>query len=280
MMNSRKSRRPRPSPEYVAEQVLSELRINDKRDLSYLEEIARRRNALVVYETLNGSEARLAVVGARAIITVSDGVRNLYRRRFSIAHELGHLEMHRYETSLSICQSQDLNRWQVRQSNEDLEAEANRFAAAFLLPRPFFEPLCSDAVPSFDLIAKLAGIFQTSLTATALRYIHFSPEPCVVIYSEGGKVLWTIANPVFRELGIYIESRVRLDSASLAHRALQKNIPRLEGSVRLETWAAPGDYNRDANVREESWHFEGYDTVLTLLWANEEIYDDGELWEL
>lgn len=263
----------------MAEKLLLDLGIKDRRDLFYLEEIASRRNALVVYETLNASEARLAIVGDRAIITVSDAITNPNRQRFSIAHELGHLEMHRFESALSVCQSSDLNKWQVDRIERNLETEANLFAASFLLPQRFFEPLCVNTIPSLHLISDLARSFKTSLTATALRYSHFSPEPCVVIYSQKGKVRWAIPNPSFRELGVYIESRVRLDASSLAYKTLRRNVSQLEGKVKLEAWAAPGQYHSHATIHEESWHFASHDTVLTLLWGEDDIFDEDELWE-
>ena len=278
MMAWKKNKQPGLRPEYVAGQLLAELNINNHEDLFYLEEIASRRHALVVYETLKGSEARLAVVGNRAFITVSDSVLNPHRRRFSIAHELGHLEMHRYESSLSICQSQDLNKWQTNQSERNLETEANLFAAAFLLPQAFFEPLCFNTNPSLDLISELGRSFKTSLTATALRYIHFSLEPCVIAYSEEGKVRWVIPNSAFKELGVYVESRVRLDTSSLAHKALQRNEQQITGRVALDTWAAPGKYNHHATIQEESWVFNRHNAILTLLWVDEEIYEEDDLW--
>lgn len=280
MLIKKKNRQPAPSPEYMAEWLLTELKINELEDLFYLEELAIRRNALVIYEKLEGSEARLAVHGRRAIITVSTSITSPYRTRFGIAHELGHLEMHRYESAFSICQSQDLNRWRANKQARNLEAEANQFAAAFLLPERFFKPLCLDSDPYMKIISGLAGDFQTSLAATALRYIHFSSEPCAVVYSQNQRVEWVVPNQAFRELGVYVERNVRLDAAALAHKALQGKTNRQEGQVRLATWAAPGKYTSDTLVREESWYSSMYDSVLTLLWADDEIFEGEDSFEL
>ncbi len=258
---------------------MRDLSITTVDDLQYLEEIAYSRGALVQYARLTGAEARISIVGDKAVITIADSISNRHRQRFNIAHELGHFELHRRRRPRSSCTSADLGSWSDKETSRDPEREANTFAAALLLPEAFFAALCDEADPSLDRVSELAARFNVSLTATALRYIHFSPEPCVVILSEGDRATWAIPNAAFRELGVYIESRVRLDSSSLAHRAFQKKNSRVVGKVRLDTWAAPGQYDPDALVREESWYSEDFGSVLTLLWANEDIYDD-DLWEL
>jgi Zn-dependent peptidase ImmA (M78 family) len=82
-------------PVAAAERVLNEVGITRIEDLALLELIAWERGALVRSTSRTRAEARIAMAGERAIITVSTTVRDSQRRRFSVAHELGHLEMHR-----------------------------------------------------------------------------------------------------------------------------------------------------------------------------------------
>ena len=140
-------------PQSCADQVLDKLGIDRPEDLELLEAIAWERGAMVRHNKLDGAEARLMVMGRRAIITISTAVQNPHRRRFNIAHELGHLEMHRYQTNSSICTSQDLNQWDNRDKNNAIELQANEFAAAFLLPQRFFADLCRIEPPSLNFIA-------------------------------------------------------------------------------------------------------------------------------
>jgi Zn-dependent peptidase ImmA (M78 family) len=96
-------------PIAAAERVLNEVGITRIDDLLLLELIAWERGALVRSTYLAGAEARIAMAGERAIITVSTTVRDSRRRRFSVAHELGHLEMHRTQGGLALCVSEDID---------------------------------------------------------------------------------------------------------------------------------------------------------------------------
>jgi Zn-dependent peptidase ImmA (M78 family) len=122
-----------PHPRAAAERVLHEVGVVHQADLRLLELIAWERNAIVQYKHIDGAEARLAVVGEKAIITVSTTIEDPYRRRFSIAHELGHLEMHRSHSSLELCTGEDINDWRSRRASATREQEANEFASALLL---------------------------------------------------------------------------------------------------------------------------------------------------
>src|SRR5262252_971498 len=117
-----------PHPRAAAERVLHEVGVVHQTDLRLLELIAWERNAFVQYKHIAGAEARLAVVGEKAIITVSTTIEDPYRQRFSIAHELGHLEMHRSNNSLEFCTGEDIDDWRSRRARLTREQEANEFA--------------------------------------------------------------------------------------------------------------------------------------------------------
>ena len=113
-----------PHPRAAAERVLHEVGVVHQTDLRLLELIAWERNAFVQYKHIAGAEARLAVVGEKAIITVSTTIEDPYRQRFSIAHELGHLEMHRSNNSLELCTGEDIDDWRSRRAKITREQEA------------------------------------------------------------------------------------------------------------------------------------------------------------
>ena len=48
--------------------------------------------------------------------------------------------------------------------------------------------------------------------------------------------------------------------------------------VRASAWLKPGRYKEDAAIVEQSWPMLNYEAVLTLLWIDDEIQDDDELW--
>lgn len=265
------------NPYNSAQRLIDELGINERSDLELLEQIAWERGALVTDKKLDGAEARIVIVGRRAIITVSSTIDDPHRRRFSIAHELGHLEMHRRENKVALCTNDDLDDWATRRSNMNLEQEANEFASALLMPDKFFTPLCEDREPSLDLIADLAEKFNTSLTATALRFTYFAIDACAIVYSKDGRIKWFQGSNEFYELGFFVDVRSKLDPDTMAARYFQGlSLPERQRNVPASTWLVSGNYQRTALIREQSWPMPSYHSVISLLWINEDISGDDD----
>jgi len=92
------------------------------------------------------------------------------RRRFTIAHELGHFILHSKSKSLFIDKNNSvLYRNSESSTGEYLkEREANAFAAALLMPIP----LIAQEIKSLDgndIVEKLASKFQVSTQAMSFR---------------------------------------------------------------------------------------------------------------
>ena len=119
----------------------------------------------------------------------SDQGRHLeQRRRFTIGHELGHflLPSHRGNRQ---CTSDDLRETRRDTQHRRQEAEANRFSAGLLMPKPWFvremEKLGEADVTHVQLLAKQ---YQTSLEATANRYIDLTDDTCALVFSKDNVV--------------------------------------------------------------------------------------------
>lgn len=268
-----------PSPDFLAQRVLNRLRIRNASDLQRLEEIAWARGVLVTYKPLDGAEARIVVTGGRAVISISTKTAEPRRQRFSIAHELGHFEMHQKGGAFTICAGADLDTWDAKQAGKSREHEANEFAAALLLPRQFFEPQCQEQ-PSLELIRALADQFAVSLTATARRFVHFSPEPCAIVFSRAGNIKWFHESQEFRDLGLFVDVKSRLDSSTMASFFFRgEPVPARAVHVDAAAWLRPGGFRRDAVIREQSCAMPTYNAVLTLLWVDDDIEDEEDDFE-
>lgn len=161
-----------------AEKLLKSLGITDPKEID-LEAIALSTGAIVKERPLSGCEAQITGNKDKAIITVNSDAR-LERKRFSIGHELGHWTHHRGQTF--ICRSSDIGNQEKTYSSAHPERVADDFAADLLLPAYLFEPLAhKDKMPNLDAIRKLSSTFTTSFTATALRYIKYSPKPSMLV---------------------------------------------------------------------------------------------------
>lgn len=264
-----------------ADHLIDKLGITNRSDLLLLEEIAWTRGILVKEGPLEGSEARLVMAKGRGVITISSSIQDLRRKRFSIAHELGHFELHRTRRGLSLCLSEDIREGVSKTTGQDLEQEANEFASALLLPYRFFAPLCKNQEPSLDYVAHLANDFSTSLTATALRYLNFCEEPVAIVYSHDNRIQWFQGSKDFEtireDLEFFIDVKARLDHSSLAAKMFQsRNLLSKKSRVQASAWFTPGRYEQNATILEHSYFMPTYNATLTLLWIDEDVESEDE----
>lgn len=174
----------RRAAETPAERVLRDLGISEPGEID-VDFIAWEVGAEIKYRRLDGCEARILGVGDSAIIAVDDryGPR---RARFSAGHELGHWHHHRGRSF--VCRPDDIGRGGLRGSL-DPERVADAYAADLLLPNFMFEPLAAALKQAtFEAVEKLASDFETSLTATAIKFVERGPVPSVLVcHAQGGR---------------------------------------------------------------------------------------------
>lgn len=263
-----------PFPRVDANKVLDELGIETLEDLVEIEDIAWARGVLVRDGPLEGAEARLAVVGRRGIITISSHLNHPQRRRFAIAHEFGHFEMHRKTSTLAVCMSDDIDRprWgTAHDAAATRESEANEFASHLLLPERFVTPIMKGKRPTLDVARDLADRFNTSLMAAAVAYIRLCNEPCALVFSKQGRVQWFSRSRDFEEMGLRI-SLGPVDPYTIAAEFFRKRpMQAFPGRVDARSWLEPGRFREDGMLKEHSIAMPNYDAVLTLLWVDEDI---------
>lgn len=113
------------------------------------------------------------------------------RHRFSIAHELGHflIETHRAKPGQQMaCALSDLHHTdtKARDRHQRVEAEANRFAAALLMPPAKVRKAMTSREPDLAEIVRLAGEFAVSKEAMARGYVAASRADIAVLVTRHG----------------------------------------------------------------------------------------------
>jgi hypothetical protein len=242
------------------EQLLTELGITEPDDID-VEAIAAYCNAFVVYDALQGAEARIVGNGDKAFITINSASLPT-RQRFSIGHELGHWTWDRGKIALSCSKEDQESRW----TGADKETIANKFSADLLLPPFMFKPRARQSEGTLDAIKKLADQFRTSLTATILRYVEFGPFPCMVLMHSRAGLEWHRGSAG-------IDGRFwpckQLDEYSFAYDLLKEGASASSsGVVDADTWINHPKAERYELV--ESSMLIGPDRVLSLLWWKNE----------
>ena len=92
--------------------------------------------------------------------------------------------------------------------------EANTFASEPLMATALFRPRCAHAEPNLTVVKGLAQEFQTTLTATAVRFVEACHAACLVVLSEQGWVRWWRKSATVR--GVCLEPAQALHCESLA----------------------------------------------------------------
>lgn len=240
--------------------ILQELGVTEPEDL-HLEAIAQYCGATIVYEPLKGCEARLIGYGDRAIITVNTES-YLPRQRFSAGHELGHWMRDRGKIAFVCAASTFALEW----SDDNPERRANRYAADLLLPEFMFRPFAQTKDITFATVKQLAGRFQTSTTATAIRLVEQGSFPAMIICNQLGRRRWFLRGPaVSDKLWPYSEPGRDTVAYDLLRTPAEPPGP---VEVRADGWIDHSDSYR-YHLCEDSVRVPP-NLVLTLIWWKDE----------
>jgi len=251
-----------------AELLLQELGVSEPADID-LVAIAWHAGARVRYRPLDGCEARILGYGDRAIITINTRSGSRRRQRFSLGHELGH--WHHHKGRSFVCRSDDIG--DQKRSFSDPERVADRYAADLLMPRYLFEAAAKRLQPmDMEAVRSLADAFDTSLTATAIRYVGFGPVPAMLVCHGVKGRKWFARGP---DVPRALFPRQELDHESFAFDALfagkSEPRPRLIGA---DAW-----FDRRGSSRFELYEHSTRttdDEILTLLhWKDESMLEDA-----
>jgi hypothetical protein len=124
------------------------------------------------------------------------------RRRFTIAHELGHFLITTHvsaDDGRFACRSEDMIE-AGNSLNQGLrkkqEAEANLFAINLLAPRERCRRHLK-RIPDLADIVLLADDLDISREAAARRYVELHREPCAVVFAKAGRVLYVSRHEEF-----------------------------------------------------------------------------------
>ncbi len=211
-----------------AERLLKSLGVTEPHEIR-LEDIAFDQGAEIRYCDLSGCEADILGYQDRAIISI-DRNRGSARKRFSIAHELGHWHYHRGKKLQ--CRVEDYQPKHKQQA----ERKANGYAASLLMPRYLVTPRARDHKKlTFKTIEQFATDFRTSLSATAIRLVEADIWPCMLIcHTQQGRKWFTQA-PMFHKRWF---PKKEIDAASYTFDTVfgsseGEKFPRLTGA---DTW--------------------------------------------
>lgn len=140
--------------------------------------------------------------GDRAFVFLASEKDSAARARLDAAHELGHLCMHRWVSAEEIDDEKAL---------KEIEREADRFAAAFLLPRKSFpNEIYSPRLMAF---VDLKRRWKVSIQAMVLRCKTlglFDEQQVTTLYKQISARKWRTSEPMDGEGGLPLEQPLLL----------------------------------------------------------------------
>jgi Zn-dependent peptidase ImmA (M78 family) len=248
------------SPSELASHLLDRLNIQGKPDLFQIAHRIGLRIQEVDAEAFEGSLIR-ALDGPKGIIAVNQSIREFSRKRFTIAHEIGHYLIPGHRTLENVCTNKMIESWQRRLNGPELEA--NEFAVELLLPARYVREPLRLADPSLRTIGAVASQFETSLTATTLRFVSLTELPCVAVWSVAKRAQWYRRSDAFP---FYLSKEILPCDGSFAYSLFAGGkAPDDFAEVGAEAWLDRRDAENVVRVLEHSIRLPNYDTVLTLL---------------
>lgn len=222
------------------------------RDISYA------KGAIVVEQEIMNASASIVKSGKNATIRISP-MDNEERKRFSIAHELGHLFLGHLESIKKVCSDTDMMEWY----HNNIETQANFFASELILPSKLLKKKCDVRSVNFEPIRMIAHEFRASLTASAIKFVRLCPEKCALVCSQHGKVKWFYKSSDWDQ---FIRVGDIIDKRTLAFDYFHGDeLSTAPEEVEAEAWIH-GTKDGVDEVVEHSIASTQYGFVLSILW--------------
>jgi Zn-dependent peptidase ImmA (M78 family) len=243
--------------------------------------LAKSRGILVEAKpsAAKGVSGMLLRVGDDFAIGYATHINSNGFQRFSIAHELGHYFLGHADTMFrggkTVHESQA-----GFGSREQIELEADHFAAGLLMPAELFKQEAGRHSDGLVAIEKVAERCQTSITSSAIRYAELTDVAVAIIISTGSSVDYCFASRSLRGIRGYRHplkgSVLPRDSLTRDFNQTASNIAeakRSDDDADLIAWFHADD---EIDASEEVIGLGDYGKTLTIITADLPEDDDDD----
>lgn len=244
-----------------AKQLMLEYGVESPWEIA-LEDYVYAFGGILRYAPLPSSDGRIIFGKEQSLITINSGIVYKGKKRFTLAHELGHLLMHQSLNSVFTDDESTLNLFKYGHQ----ETEANDFASELLMPEAQFKYIANDEKFNIDLICYLAEDFETSMTSVCYRYLELGAQPICLIYCVNNRVKYWKKS---EDMHVYVEEIVGLepplDSLASEYFRYGKQYS-VAQRIRKSTWFRLNKYAIDNDYYEYCIVVPQYGTTLSIVW--------------
>jgi len=149
------------------------------------------------------------------------------RKRFTLAHEFGHYQLHRQPLTAAHYRDGELdkrfnfeclplqsNNWKDTEGKR--EEEADTFASYLLMPIDDYRKQVGDLEMSRPLLDHVIDRYDVSLMAAARKWIEFTDKRAAMVVASDGFALWGRASAAAYKSGIFVRSGLEIPTNSIA----------------------------------------------------------------
>lgn len=194
----------RLDPIVTANSVLREFDIDADKPLDIME-IAENLNVRIINKNIrNDVLGACKAEGLKRLVVINPNIELDSRKRFTIAHEIGHIELRH---GCKCCSENDfIWKYKIKSTEQD----ANIFAAELLMPSKSLSKTVKYKNITIDLIESIAEYRQVSVTSTAIKILSLIQDPMVIVYFERGKYKWAFYSKTKKYLNLKTDISIDL----------------------------------------------------------------------
>lgn len=255
-------------------QLLDEIGFEEITDIP-IEMIVSGLGATFIEEPMNNSDGKIIRGIKKTIIKVNSDIPYESKKRFTIAHEIGHLLMHD-KLDVHHEDSRTTN-WFKSTENQakkgKQEWEANDFASELLMPSGLFLEAIKRKGFNHNLIKSISDKFKTSLTSTVYRFAKLDAYPILVVYIHDGIVHnWSKSDSLWgrvKEVNKLPppEDSVALEYIESGYEYIYEGNEKSQ-TISKSTWFELRDNEDDRDFFEYCIPTKAYKTIISVIWED------------
>lgn len=248
----------------AAQRLLNEFGIEHPNDFT-IEDLIHARDIILEEKKISNSDGRIVFGKSKTKISINSDIKYVGRRRFTLAHELGHFELHHNLNTHLEDNALTLDYFK----NGGQEYEANQFATELLMPRKSFIAYTQGKKFSPELLRDITEHFETSITSATFRYLELGQHPIFLFHCRDKKVIyWKNTSNYYRKVKDITKLQPPTDSVAMEF-FNDGTIYRKDESAQeivKSTWFETGENDSDDEYFEYAIVTKDYNTVLSVVW--------------
>lgn len=189
------------------------------------------------------------------------------RARFTFAHELGHYFIDQHRNALRKGLSPSHSSFTGFVSKNYAEREADYFASCLLLPEVRFRKDVFRRKFKFEIIQELSKKYQTSFTATALRFASIGNHPIMVVFSYKGAIKWYWNSDDFPYWSLkHGKAKVPEDTVAGEYFKLNRSPDKRQEVFAIDWFTGVFDSDLNRKFYEQCLYHKGF--VISVIWED------------